>query len=206
MQVKLKVILSNGISHDWRGQGAALSIGRDPECDLTIEDGEDRIVSWMHARIECDSDAARIRDFRSKNGTYVNEEPVDGTRPLQIGDTIHLGRKGPKLIVLELDAGPQEALPAPPPDVSASGLPGGFAGSMARWGLRQKRWLVAGALGVVALVFIVLTVMICRREPPGTCTRSATTSAVAMSRPADFRAAEETGGTRPRSAATASAA
>ena len=191
MQVKLKVILSNGISHDWRGQGAALSIGRDPECDLTIEDGEDRIVSWMHARIECDSDAARIRDFRSKNGTYVNEEPVDGTRPLQIGDTIHLGRKGPKLIVLELDTHQDDIAPVPPPIVSSpSGLPGGFAGNMARWGLRQKRWLVAGALGVAALVFIMLTAMIyhSREEPPGHHVPmvGATTSAVADARSTGF--------------------
>ena len=137
MQVKLKVILSNGSSYDWSYQGAALSIGRDPECDLTIEDSEDRIVSWMHARIECESDEARIRDFRSKNGTYVNEEPVDGTRPLQIGDTIRLGRKGPKLIVLELDTHQDDSPPVPPPIARAFRTrPADSRETLQRWGLR----------------------------------------------------------------------
>ena len=147
MKVKLKVILAGGFSHDWRCQGAALSIGRDPECDLAIEDSEERIVSWMHARIERDGDGALIRDFRSKNGTYVNEEPVDGTRPLQIGDTIQLGRKGPKLIVLELDAGLEEALPAPLPVVSDSAPVAGFAGGVAQRGfiiLFHHRFMFGG--------------------------------------------------------------
>ena len=156
MQVKLKVILSSGSSYDWSYQGAALSIGRDPECDMTVEDEQQRIVSWMHARIESDGDAARIRDFRSKNGTYINEEPVDGTRPIQIGDTIQLGRKGPKLIVLELDAHQEDTRPVSPLAVAVSSAPAGSFRYFNAWGPLEKRWLIGGALAAAVVVLLLL--------------------------------------------------
>ncbi len=156
MHVKLKVILASGFSYDWSCQGATLSIGRDPDCDMTIEDSDERIVSWMHARIEADGDTARIRDFRSKNGTYVNEEPVEGTRPVQIGDTIRLGRKGPKLIVLELDTHRDDTPPVPPRVSAKSTVSAGLLRYFKERGFRGNRWVIGGGLAAAVLALLVL--------------------------------------------------
>jgi pSer/pThr/pTyr-binding forkhead associated (FHA) protein len=121
MRVKLKVILSDGRCYDWSHEGAAVSIGRDPACELAVEDSQERHASWMHARIEWDGRTFLVRDFQSKNGTYVNEDLIDGAQSLKVGDTIRLGRKGPKLIALELDPDQGEASPGPPSEASASG-------------------------------------------------------------------------------------
>ena len=50
MQMKFKVILANGISYDWEYQGTTLSIGRDPNCDLAVDDSQRRHVFWIHGR------------------------------------------------------------------------------------------------------------------------------------------------------------
>ena len=131
---------------------------------MAIDDSEDRHVSWMHARIECDGDATRIRDFRSKNGTYVNKEPVDGTRPLQIGDTIQLGRKGPKLIVLELDIDRDDALPVPPPFIVISSAPVGLFRHVKAWGLQEGRWIVVGSLTAAIMLLLLLVNMAWRGD------------------------------------------
>jgi len=49
-------------------------IGRDPGCDLTLED---KRVSWHHARIELKGDASSfIVDLSSLNGVHVNNVRV----------------------------------------------------------------------------------------------------------------------------------
>lgn len=124
MNIKLKAILPNGFSYDWGYQGPSLSMGRDPQCEMALDGDVNRQVSWLHARIECENGAARVRDFHSKNGTYVNDEKVAETSPIRVGDAIRLGRKGPKFVVLELTADPPKDktsfVPAPPPLLSPS--------------------------------------------------------------------------------------
>ena len=128
----------------------------------------------MHTRIECDGDAVLIRDFRSKNGTRVNEEPVDGTRPIQIGDTIHLGRKGPKLFVLELDTHQDDTPPVSPPVAAISTTRVGLFRHVKEWGLREERWIVGGAVAAAIVVLLLLVSMVWLRDheiatnpPPG---------------------------------------
>ncbi len=166
MRVKLKVILSDGHSYDWSHMGTAVSIGRDPACELTVEDNQDRHASWMHARIEWDGSTFLVRDFQSKNGTYVNDDLIDGVQPLKVGDTIRLGRKGPKLIALELDPGQAEASPGLPPDVSDSGQADDFMEGTNQWGPRAQRWLAAGILGVAVVASVLLIVGTWGRRGP----------------------------------------
>jgi hypothetical protein len=174
VQVKLKVILPNGFSYDWSYQGTMLSVGRDPACDLAVDDSESRIVSWMHARIEFDGDTVLVRDFRSKNGTYVNEEAVDGTQPIQIGDTIQLGRKGPRLMVLELDTHQDDIPPAAPPVAAISTAHVGMFGRVKEWMFHDERWIVGGAVAGAIVVLLLLVSMVwlrgrefVRNSPPG---------------------------------------
>ncbi len=140
MKIKFKAILPDGSSYDWGYQGPRLSMGRDPRCEMPLDGDVNRQVSWLHAQIECDGGTALVRDFHSKNGTYVNEEKVAGACPIQVGDAIRLGHKGPKFLILELvtsgteerDAEPLAAdeglalgsTPPPVANVSPSGQPG----------------------------------------------------------------------------------
>jgi pSer/pThr/pTyr-binding forkhead associated (FHA) protein len=62
-------------------------IGRSLQCDLQLpEDG----VSRRHARIERHDDRFVLVDLGSKNGTYVDDVPVQHT-PLEEGDLLKLG-------------------------------------------------------------------------------------------------------------------
>jgi hypothetical protein len=64
-----------------------LSIGRDPEADIFLND---MTVSRAHALVECIGDEVRISDAGSLNGTYVNGEIVENTL-LKDGDVIQIG-------------------------------------------------------------------------------------------------------------------
>ena len=79
-----------------------LSIGRDPESDIALNDSQ---VSWQHASIECTQDQCVVEDQSSTNGTFVNEKRVD-EQLLVTGDIIKLG---PYQISFESDAKPLSA-------------------------------------------------------------------------------------------------
>ena len=66
----------------------ALSIGRDPGSDLTIDAP---LVSRHHARLERAAATYTIRDLGSTNGTYVGGARIRGARTLAIGDEIAIG-------------------------------------------------------------------------------------------------------------------
>jgi DNA-binding NtrC family response regulator len=67
--------------------GQICTIGRDPDCNLTLADP---FVSSRHARIERRPGGFALRDLQSRNGTYLN-----GTRivesVLSIGDKVKVG-------------------------------------------------------------------------------------------------------------------
>ena len=64
-----------------------LSIGRDPQCDVFLND---MTVSRSHATIEVSPDGCVIRDNNSFNGVWVNDRSVDACA-LQPGDVIQIG-------------------------------------------------------------------------------------------------------------------
>jgi hypothetical protein len=69
---------------------AGVSVGRRPPSDLLLE--WDDQVSRLHARFESVPDGwAVVDDGLSRNGTFVNEERLNGRRRLRDGDTIRLG-------------------------------------------------------------------------------------------------------------------
>lgn len=69
--------------------GATLILGRDPACDVHIDD---KRVSRQHARIEPEDDGSLLLvDNGSANGTFVNGVAID-QHHLAIGDRIGLGR------------------------------------------------------------------------------------------------------------------
>ncbi|MGD0574909.1 MAG: FHA domain-containing protein [Anaerolineales bacterium] len=64
-----------------------LLIGRGKECDVVISD---RKVSRRHARLIRDGSDTRVEDLGSKNGTWVNGNPVEGRQPLRDGDIVQI--------------------------------------------------------------------------------------------------------------------
>src|SRR5258708_9293556 len=68
-------------------EGETLEIGRDPTCDLVLEDAR---VSKHQARLFWTGKGWALEDLGSKNGTTVNGEVPAGTE-LQDGDSISLG-------------------------------------------------------------------------------------------------------------------
>ena len=52
---------------------------------------EDPFASTRHARIERQGSVLVLEDLGSTNGTYLNEEPLNGPQPLHHGDRIRIG-------------------------------------------------------------------------------------------------------------------
>jgi pSer/pThr/pTyr-binding forkhead associated (FHA) protein len=64
-------------------------IGRDAQSDLVLDDGE---VSGQHARITPAPDgSATVEDLESTNGTFVNQNELEGPARLDPGDHLLVG-------------------------------------------------------------------------------------------------------------------
>jgi len=66
----------------------AVTIGRSSDCDLSLSD---TYLSSRHARLANDEGDLTIEDLGSTNGTYVNQELVDGRVHLERGDIVQVG-------------------------------------------------------------------------------------------------------------------
>lgn len=77
------------------------TIGRAPQAHLRLDDD---CVSRRHARLDVltvePSVTMTLMDLDSANGTYLNDDRIDGPRAIQSGDTIGIG--GCKLHILEI--------------------------------------------------------------------------------------------------------
>jgi len=70
-------------------QSDLLVIGRGTECDIVLPE---RQVSRQHIKIKALESGFAIEDLDSKNGTWVNGQPLKGERPLKDGDEIQLAQ------------------------------------------------------------------------------------------------------------------
>ena len=84
-------------------------IGRSRDCDIAILDER---VSRRHAEIYFDGDNFLVSDLGSYNGTLLNGERLESTRPLQQGDQLQIG---PVTLRFETHT-PSEEDSAPPPE------------------------------------------------------------------------------------------
>ena len=74
-----------GSAYEIPNQGATLGRG-DVEIRL-----DDPFASAHHARVSREGHVVVIEDLGSTNGTYLNEEPLNGPQPLHPGDRIRIG-------------------------------------------------------------------------------------------------------------------
>lgn len=71
------------------------TIGRDPSCDIVLEDPE---VSRQHLKLYIVDDQVQVKDMGSSNGTFLNNQKIDKITPFNPGDNIIMG---PNLFSLE---------------------------------------------------------------------------------------------------------
>ena len=127
LQARLTIHHPDGSIHEFTVPSKPAVIGKAPECDIFIPDGA---ISRQHAQIEKRADLVFIKDLKSLNGTFVNQQRIgDEYFELKDGDKLNIGRTKIELHFVPLPAtksqpaakedGPRVTtltpLPAPPP-------------------------------------------------------------------------------------------
>lgn len=98
----------------------AITFGRNTNCQVNYEPEKEDLVSRNHLKITPQGEAAfLLTDLNSSNGTFVNDKQVTEPLTLNAGDTVQLGKGGPKFI-FELD---------PPPAAKKTREAGSFSDS-----------------------------------------------------------------------------
>lgn len=110
MATTYNLVIKEGPNPGLRAELAKSSfvIGRDPACDLPIQDIE---ISRRHARLIAQSGGHVIEDLGSTNGTFVNGQRIRNITPLRAGASIRLG----ELIILIYEVQTSSDLDATPP-------------------------------------------------------------------------------------------
>lgn len=75
-------------------------LGRKSDCDLYLQDD---LLSRYHCRVFSVDKQTFVEDLQSRNGTFVNGEPVLQKTPVQIGDFISIGAHLLKLVSPETE-------------------------------------------------------------------------------------------------------
>jgi FHA domain len=73
-------------------RSGGILIGRNPECALVLDDD---YASGRHCRIFPDSsgrDGWVVEDLGSTNGTYIGRDRLTGTRPVEVGTSLRIGK------------------------------------------------------------------------------------------------------------------
>lgn len=84
----------------WTIQSDTVVIGRGSECDLLLPE---RQISRQHIRIRRMDDRYTVEDLESKNGTWINGQPLKGQRELHDSDEISLGM-AVRMVFMESEA------------------------------------------------------------------------------------------------------
>ncbi|HEX6200951.1 MAG TPA: SpoIIE family protein phosphatase, partial [Thermoanaerobaculia bacterium] len=101
--LRLRVTPAAGEPFTHAVEAASLTIGRARDADLTLDD---RFLSRRHARLFRDGERLLIEDLGSQNGTFVNDERVEGAVELRPGDVVRLSAS---VLAVEDAAGEERA-------------------------------------------------------------------------------------------------
>jgi pSer/pThr/pTyr-binding forkhead associated (FHA) protein len=82
-------LLKEGETHSYRFTQTEVMLGRDPACDLNLED---RTISAQHARLSYHHGQWWVEDLGSTNGTFLNQEVVEEPVVLTAGDELRFGQ------------------------------------------------------------------------------------------------------------------
>jgi hypothetical protein len=93
-RLKFEILYANGIRNDVELEGTTAVVGRDPSCDLVLNDAR---CSRRHAVLEAGPQGLSIRDNGSANGVFVNGKKVERSA-LRDGDIVRLGETVLKVV------------------------------------------------------------------------------------------------------------
>ncbi len=88
MDVKLVVLIGKAKGREIPLPRSQFIIGRAQNCHLRPHS---ELVSKLHCAIVCRGDQVIVRDLKSRNKTYVNDEPVTSTVRVHDGDILTVG-------------------------------------------------------------------------------------------------------------------
>ncbi|MCT7951718.1 PrsW family glutamic-type intramembrane protease [Ancylothrix sp. C2] len=129
-------------------------IGREPSCQIVLDSKVYGGVSRRHAAIRPIANKQlnwEICDLNSANGTYINNQRLQGSRILQTGDKIGLGINGPAFI-FEITTKPSSQITNPGQnDLTLTQL---FPIISTGRDLRKKAYLIPASITVAFVVFL----------------------------------------------------
>lgn len=73
--MRLRVVSSNGQGRIVLVEGDEAIIGRDPDCDVVLDN---IFISRFHARVRRTADGYELTDLNSRNGVLIGDNPVQG--------------------------------------------------------------------------------------------------------------------------------
>ena len=88
MEVKLVVVGGRHAGKEIPVTGPQFLIGRGERCQLRPQSD---MVSREHCAIVVEEGTVVVRDLNSRNGTFVNQQRVEGSRKLHSGDRLKIG-------------------------------------------------------------------------------------------------------------------
>jgi pSer/pThr/pTyr-binding forkhead associated (FHA) protein len=88
MDVRLRVLSGTNAGQEIAVSGPRFFIGRSEDCNLRPRSD---LISRHHCAMLVEESSVVLRDFGSKNGTFVNDERVTGERDLATGDRVKVG-------------------------------------------------------------------------------------------------------------------
>ena len=89
MKVKLKVLHGSNAGREVKVPVAEFVIGRKEGCHLRPRSD---LISRKHCVIEISESVVKVRDLKSRNGTFVNGERLEGEIELTLGDRLKVGK------------------------------------------------------------------------------------------------------------------
>ncbi len=106
MELKLRILEGTNTGRDVPVVGPKFFIGRAEDCQLRPHSD---LISRHHCVISVEGDYVNVRDFGSKNGTYVNGTRVIGQRELKAGDRLKVGPLHFEVVISTSVGGPKRA-------------------------------------------------------------------------------------------------
>lgn len=107
MDVTLVLFKKDGSQKTFPLPSHVTVIGRRKDCDLRIPL---KAVSRKHCQLSSNSEALKIRDLDSHNGTYLNNKRIDEAKA-KLGDYLKIG---PLTFLIQIDGQPEKIVPPPP--------------------------------------------------------------------------------------------
>ncbi|MGB0386742.1 MAG: FHA domain-containing protein [Ardenticatenaceae bacterium] len=79
---------NGALNSRWVLSQRSYTLGRQSSCDICLPS---RLVSRKHARLFHTNGGFFVEDLGSKNGTYINGQPITQAKPLCDGDVLQIG-------------------------------------------------------------------------------------------------------------------